>query len=686
MATEVSYKFFNRDLSWLRFNHRVLQEIRDNRNPLLERLKFAAIFSSNMQEFYEVRISAIRRIKSFNKPLRKKLITKPNRLLKEIKKQINKLNTEFELGLLDELCPLLSAAGYHILLPKDYNAQVNQFCIDYYKTHLAEGINCKSKFNSEEDRLFIKSGKVYLTGKVGDQLHVYELPQDHKRFVEFNDNGTKKYLFLDDLIRVNLTKMHEDTQFFSIDASRDAELYIQDEYSGNLKEKIENALSNRETGQFTTILIDKDMPEEYLELLYQKLDLTEADMLLSGRYHRLKDLFSIDFLGDDDHQVVPLEPLRSPELACYDCFLGAIREKDWLLNYPYESFEEVVRFVDEISKNPVVKKIKATLYRVSKDSAIAKAFLIALENGKEVTVFIETKARFDESNNIYWGEKLSEAGAKVLYSNPGVKVHSKIMYVEAEHDNVTQEYVYIGTGNFNEKTSKVYTDYGLFTAKKKFTEDISRVFELLERKIILPQTEKLLVSPFNTRSSIVQNIHKEIEIAKEGKEAYLIFKMNSLQDKAMISELYDASNAGVKIKLLIRGICCLIPGVQGMSKNIEIASVVDHFLEHSRVFIFGNEGVEKMYIGSADLMTRNLDSRVEVLAPIENKKIAKKIRDTLILQFEDEVKARRIDKKQTNKYIRKNENYLESSQHKTYAYISKQNEIELRLSKISKKV
>jgi len=649
--------------------------MRDHRNPLLERLKFAAIFSSNMEEFYEVRISEIRRIKSFDKPLRKKLITKPNKLLRKINKQITKLNTEFELGLLEELIPELSAAGYDILLPKNYTEEIKQFCIDYFEKHLKDGINVKSKFLSEEERLFIKTGKVYLAGKVGDQLQIYELPQDSKRFVVVESEGKKKYLFLDDLIRVNLKAMYGGTIFYSINASRDAELYIQDEYSGNLKEKIENALSNRETGQFTSVLVDRNMPEDYLKLLLEKLDLTAADIHRTGRYHRLKDLFSIDFLDDKEHQVKTLEPLKSAQLACYDCLLTAIRDSDQLLNFPYESFDEVVRFVDEVSDNPDVKIIKATLYRVSKDSAIAKALLKAVENGKDVCVFIETKARFDESNNIFWGEKLMKAGAKVIYSYPGVKVHSKIMYVEAEHDGVPQAYAYIGTGNFNENTSKIYTDFGLLTAKEKFTTDLGRVFELLERKIILPKTNKLLVSPFNTRSTIIKKIQLEIENAKKGEEAYLIFKMNSLQDKPMITKLYDASNAGVKIKLLLRGICCVIPGVKGMSENIEIVSVVDRFLEHGRVYIFGNGGSETMYIGSADLMTRNLDHRIEVLTPIENKTNYKKIRDTLFLQFEDEVKARRIDKNQTNKYLIKDDNYLNSSQHKIYNYISNQNKL-----------
>ena len=672
--SEITFKYFDRDLSWLQFNHRVLQEMRDTRNPLLERLKFAAIFSSNMEEFYEVRISEIRRIKTLDKPLRKKLITKPNRLLRNIKKQINILNTKFDKGLFEELIPSLRQEGYHILSPENYSPEVQQFCVDYFKKHLKKDMNCKSRFVTDEERLFIKSGGVYLAGKVDETLHIYELPRNHKRFVAFEQDGKKQYLFLDDLIREHLKKKHEKTTFYSFNASRDAELYILDEYEGNLKDKIESALSNRETGQFTTVLIDSEMPEDFLELLYLKLDINEADILLGGRYHKLKDLFSVDFLGDDKHQVKTLAPIRSAHLAKYESTLSAIQEKDQLLYYPYESFDQVVRFANEVSKHPDVVQIKATLYRVSKDSAIAKALLEALKNGKNVCVFIETKARFDESNNLHWGDKLAKAGANVIYSYAGVKVHSKIMYVEAVHDGVKKSYAYIGTGNFNEKTSKIYTDYGLMTANKKITKDISRVFEFLERKVILPKTKRIWVSPFNTRRSINKKIQDEIEFAKEGKDAYLIFKMNSLQDKALITSLYHASNSGVQIKLLVRGICCLIPGVEGMSENIEIISVVDRFLEHGRVYIFGNNGEEEMYIGSADLMTRNLDNRVEVLAPIISKDIYKKIKDTLMLQFEDKVKARIIDENQANHYKHTHDNYLDSSQHEIYEYIYAQNQ------------
>ena len=455
-------------------------------------------------------------------------------------------------------------------------------------------------------------------------------------------------------------------------ASRDAELYIENEFSGNLKEKIEKALSNRETGQFSTAMVDSRMPVDVLKLLYETLDITETDIIFGGKYHKLKDIFSLDIPDSPENKMVHLEPKRSKQLACHNCMLAAIKEKDRLLYYPYESFDEVIRFADEASEHPDVQSIKMTLYRVSKTSAIAKALLKALKNGKEVCLFIETKARFDESNNLHWGKKLAEAGANVMYSYPGIKVHSKIMYVKSKEPHGIQEYAYIGTGNFNEKTSKVYTDYGLFTAHKAITAEIGRVFELLERKIIIPKTKNLLISPFTTRKVISKLIQKEIEFASQEKEAYLIFKMNSLQDKDMIKALYKASNAGVKIKLLVRGICCLIPGIEWMSENIEVISIVDRFLEHGRVYIFGNDGEEKLFIGSADLMTRNLDNRIEVLTPILDPELAAKVRATLDFQLNDNVKARVIDENQENNYRSTSKNYKESSQHKIYEYIEMQ--------------
>ena len=663
------FKYYNRDISWLRFNHRVLQEMEDERNPLMERLKFAAIFSSNLDEFFEVRVAEIRRIKSLDKPLRKKLISKPNRLLKAIKKHINQLEQQFDQGLFKDLLPQLQKKGFTLLTLDKFDKPVHEFCVKYYDQHFKKKLKSQSEFKTDKDRLFIKSGEVYLMGMQNEGIVFYELPDDKPRFVEYKKNT---FIFLDDLIRINLAKKY-DSDFYSVKASRDAELHIQDEFTGNLKEKIEKALSNRTTGQFSTAIIDKGMPTAYKELLYLALDISAIDIIFGGRYHKLKDIFSLKFSSNDEYSMKKLEPIRKKALACHNCILEAIRANDKLLAFPYESFEEIIRFVNEAAEHQDVKAIKATLYRVSKTSAIAKGLMTALKNGKNVTVFIETKARFDESNNIYWGEKLAKAGAKVIYSYPGIKVHSKIMYVKTENDKGIQEYAYIGTGNFNENTSKIYTDYGLMTANKKITSDIRRIFQMLEGKIIVPKVKKLLVSPFTTRKILEAGINAEIEYANNNEPAYLIFKMNSLQDTKMIDLLYKASNAGVKINLIVRGICCLIPGVKGMSENIEVISIVDRFLEHGRAYIFGNCGDESMYIGSADLMTRNLDNRIEVLTPILDNKIYQRIRQLIDFQLNDTVKARKIDKNQKNQYLSRKGKYTNSSQHKIFDLLSESN-------------
>lgn len=661
-------KYFDRDLSWLRFNHRVLQEIKDERNPLFERLKFVAIFSSNLDEFFEVRISEIRRIKSLDKPLRKKLISKPNKLLKSIKKGISKLKEEFHDVLYNQLIPQLDAAGVKIILSDHFDESILTFCKAYFESNVKDILKSKTDFKSDEDRLFVKSQDVYLVGLEKDNLILFKLPAELPRFIEVPNKEVPSYIFIDDLIKVYLREKYQN-DFYSMKISRDAELYILDEYSGNLKEKIEMSLSNRETGQITTAVIERNMPKSLKKLLLKELDISDIDIVYGGQFQKLRDFFSFPLPKLAEHKFKELEPLRSEELTCYQCLFKAIRDKDRLLVFPYESFEEVLRLVEEAAEGEEVLTINMTLYRVSKESKIAMALLKALENGKSVCVFIETKARFDESNNIFWGEKLKAAGANVIYSYPGIKVHSKIMYIERRELLGTRSYGYIGTGNFNENTSKVYTDIGLMTADKKITKELKQVFELLERKIIVPKVKRLLVSPFNTRSTFLKLIEKEVLNAQAGKESYIILKMNSLQDPEMIDKLYGASNAGVNIKLIVRGICCLIPGVKGLSENINVISIVDRFLEHSRVYIFANDGKERMYIGSADWMTRNLDHRIEVMIPIKTKEVYKKIRKTITLQLEDKVKARVINSLQENNYISTEGESTMSSQHLIYKFL-----------------
>jgi len=626
-------KYFDRDLSWLRFNHRVLQEAGDARNPLYERLKFLAIFSSNLDEFFAVRVSNIRQIKKLDKPLRKKLITKPNRLLKEIKRQVFIQQETFGRIYKEQILPELKEKGISILRVKDYNEEQKAFAKNYYDTHLESSLTLKLNPQNNEDRLFIENEKLYLVAMTkSEDLIWVKIPEDNGRFVVFPAVDGQQFIsFVDDILKYQLSQFYK-TEFYSVKFSRDAELYIEDEYSGNLLEKIESSLSNRDTGQVTRALIDGTMPEDILLKIQKALDINETDLVLGG-------------------SLASLKPKKQPAFKNAKSLFKLIKEKDRLLYFPYESFEEVVRLVEEAAQDVQVTHLRMTLYRVSKDSAIAKALLTALENGKKVMVFIETKARFDEANNIKWGKKLEESGAKVIYSYPAIKVHSKIMYIEREEDGKIQGYAYIGTGNFNEKTSRIYTDYGLMTANSKITSELSQVFQVLERKIIVPKTKKLLISPFSSRSSFIELIENEIELAKEGKEANIILKLNSLQDKKMIAMLYKASNTGVNIRLLVRGICCLVAGVEGQSENIYVTSVVGRFLEHGRVYIFGNGGKEKMYIGSADWMTRNLDHRIEVITPILDPDIFQKIRHTIQLQLDDNVKARILDANQDNKYV-----------------------------------
>jgi len=646
-------KYFNRDLSWLKFNHRVLQEASDSRNPLYEKLKFLAIYSSNLDEFFEVRVSNIRQIKKLDKPFRKKLITKPNRLLKEIKKEVFKLQKEFKRIFEEQILVDLKKNGIAILTHKNFTSEQKAFAKDYYEQHLAASLTLKLKEeNKEEDRLFIEHDKLYLIGLPSDnELTWVKIPEESHRFVEFpSKNGQHPISFVDEILKHQLSQFNQ-TPFFSIKISRDAELYIDDEYCGNLLEKIENSLTNRDTGQVTRALIDESMPKEILSKLKHDLDISDLDIVPGGRYHNLQDFFGFPNPTGKQLSFDSLEPKKQPELASASCIFDLVKAKDRLLYFPYESFDEVVKFVEEAAEDPKVVSIRITLYRVSKESAIAKALLTAVKNGKQVVVFIETKARFDEANNIKWGKKLEKHGATVIYSFPGIKVHSKIMYIERREDGKTKGYGYIGTGNFNEKTSRIYTDFGLMTANQSITNDLLHVFQVLERKIIVPKSKKLLISPFSSRSIFTELIEFEIEQALKGKEASIVLKLNSLQDQKMIEMLYKASNAGVKIRLLVRGICCLVPGIQGQSKNITVTSVVDRFLEHARVYIFGTTGREKMYIGSADWMTRNLDHRIEVITPILDQDIYQKIWKTIQLQLADRTKARIIDAEQSNKYV-----------------------------------
>ena len=658
-----SDKYYNRDLSWLRFNHRVLQEAGDARNPLYERLKFLAIFSSNLDEFFKVRVSDIRKIKQIDKSLRKKLITKPTKLLAKIKKEVNIQQNEFGRIFQKEILPALEKENIYLKNISQLNAKQLDFVASYYK-------DVKNDFApiTNNDCTFIENETLYLVGLLQRGSLVWiKISDITPRFITIpTEDNTKCIVFIDDIIRAFISKEFN-TEFYAIKISRDAELYIDSEYSGNLLEKIKEALPNRETGQVTRALIDQKMPEKLIETLENILDVNETDLIRGGAYHNFKDFFGFPDSDNKNLYFKPLPPIQNKELQSDNDIFSVIDKNDQLLCFPYESFNDVIRLIETAAVDDSVTKIKITLYRVSKDSSVAKALLKATQNGKDVFVFIETKARFDEENNIKWGKILEENGAKVKYSYPSIKVHSKILYIERMEKNISKSYVYIGTGNFNEKTSKIYTDFGLMTTNEKITSELLQVFQVLDNKLIVPKTKKLLISPFTTRSIFRELVENEISNVEEGKEAYIILKLNSLQDNKMIKLLYKASNAGVTIRLLVRGICCLVPGIKGQSEHITVTSIVDRFLEHGRVYLFCNGGKEKLYIGSADWMTRNLDHRIEVITPILNPKVFEKLKYLLTIQLEDDVKSRIIDANQDNHYINAKNDSEKSSQHLIYA-------------------
>lgn len=668
MAALYTNKYYHRDLSWLRFNHRVLQEATDKRNPLYERIKFLSIFSSNLDEFFRVRVSDIRQIKDIDKPLRKKLITKPNKLLREIKKQVDIQQEEFGKIFSEEIIPELASEGIHLIGFEDFSEEQKRIAQEYYQESLQSIIEINRNPCKGDQKVFVKNETLYLAAEIGsDEFAIVEIPQSVSRFYIFPNTSadeTSFYItFIDDILKYNLEKefsSNNSVKFHSIKISRDAELYIEDEFSGNLMEKIKAALPNRDTGQATRILIDPEMSESLREQLKSALDVSHIDVVFGGRYHSFKDF--MDFPNPTKKQLSnkKLPPLPHPILSNCDSIFNEIDKKDQLLHFPYQSFDPVIRFMEEAATDPSTTEIKLTIYRSASKSPLNNAIALAAQNGIKVTVFMEVKARFDEENNLKWGKIFRENGAQVIYSYPDIKVHSKILYIEREVKGKPTGYAYIGTGNFNENTAKLYTDFGLMTANEKVASDVKKVFMVLERNMLIPKTKQLLVAPFTARQRFTELVEREIELAHAGKEGLIVLKMNSLEDKKMIKELYKASNAGVQVRLLIRGICCLIPGVKGQSENIFVTSVVDRFLEHGRIYIFGNDGDAEVFIGSADWMTRNLTHRIEVVTPILDADHKKVVMDVINIELEDNVKARIVDAEQQNKYVNNSDKKVQS--------------------------
>ena len=652
-----------RDITWLSFNHRVLQEAKDKSVPLYERIKFLAIYSSNLDEFYRVRVASLRSFKDLKKKDRRKLEleVKPKKELKQIRKIVEEQQEAFGQIFREEVLPELES--HHIFLVKDVDFTEAQqaFARKFFFEKIYPNVH-PVFLGLEDEAPFLKNRGLYffIEMEEPEQVAVVEIPSDElPRFVALPSDTSGHYLtFLDDILRYNLDELLGKPFLgaYAVKLSRDAELYIDDEYSGDLLDKLKNSLAKRNIGLPTRFLYDASMPDSLLKRLRELFGLSRDDLIPGARYHNFNDFFGFpNPTGDARLHDPPMPPLPHPELEGLEKILPFLNRKDAMLHFPYQKYDYVPQLIDEAANDPLVKSIKITLYRVASKSAIVDSLLKARENGKQVTAFIEAKARFDEESNIYWGGQLEKAGALVFYSYPGIKVHTKLLLIQREETEGLSNYAYLGTGNFNEKTAKLYCDHALLTGDKRLTDEVAQIFMLLEKKVLIPKCRHLFVSPFTTRDRFVGLVEQEMEHARNGKEAYLILKMNSLEDPGMIEKLYEASNAGVKIQLIIRGICCLAPGVEGRSENIEAISILDHFLEHARVYIFGNGGQEVMYTASADWMSRNLDRRVEAVMPILDEQIYKELRHLITLQLSDNTKARRIDAEQSNAYKREGE-------------------------------
>jgi polyphosphate kinase len=671
-----------RDISWLSFNYRVLQEAKDPTVPLLERLKFLAIYSNNLDEFFRVRVANHRNLVRLGKKTKKQLHFLPEEILSTILEIVNKQQEEFSDIFENDILPSLKENGINIRKGTDLDEDQIKFIEDYFSDNMLPFVQpillLKGKIKP-----FLNNNALYLIVDMFDRelklvrYAILKIPSDYlPRFVELpSSEDQNDIILIDDIVRHNMRALfpgYDINDSYSIKLTRDAELYIDDEYSGNLVQKIKKGLIKRNVGPASRLVYDRTVPKQLLKFLAESFELGKFDLFLEGRYHNNMDFMKLPSFGKNHLKQTPLPPMSYPPLEQGNIF-DAIKEKDHLNHVPYQSYESVIRFFEEAAKDPKVSHIKAVQYRVARKSRIMQALIDAAKSGKNVSVFIEVKARFDEEANLKWGERLEKAGVNVNYSFPGLKVHVKCAMIRRVKKGKPEIYTYLSTGNFHEQTAKVYSDLGIFSNDKRYTREVVRLFYFLETvKVPKSEFKHLLVGQFNLRNSLEDKIFREISNAKKGLPAKIILKLNSLQDERMIEFLYEASQAGVEIKLIVRGICSLIPQKKGYSENINAISIVDRYLEHARVYVFHNKGNDEVYISSADWMVRNLSHRIETAVPIYDKEIKETILELLEIQFNDNVKARSLNHKSINDYYNKDESTIPfQSQLETYYYMKR---------------
>ena len=675
--------YINREISWLDFNARVLQEANDVHVPLLERLRFLGIFSNNLDEFFQVRYATVKRIAQSGKTGKRVFAGRSaEALLKEITSKVIDLQDE-SLEILNGIYKEMERENIFFIDQNEVKPEQEDFLKNYFIQNVNPAlVTIILSQNRDQD---LSANKAFLIvtmtlNQASENQNIYaliEMPKDAKRFVVLPKNGDgKQYIMmLDDLIRYHFHIIFSFFNYKSIQAhmvkiTRDAELDLEEDVSISYLEKITLSVKDRMISDPVRLVYDKEIPDQTLSFVMEKLNIDSTDSLIpGGKYHQRRDYMNFPSLDRPDLLYSSFPSLPIPMLSMEENILDAIDQKDYLLNTPYQDFSYVIKFLREAALDPKVKSIKITIYRLSKSSLIVSALINAAKNGKKVLVQIELQARFDEENNINFAEQLEAAGVQLIFGIPGLKVHSKICIIERQHDKKNRRYGFISTGNFNESTAKIYTDYTLFTTNQKILKEVNKVFNFLEVSYKIKKYKHLIVSPHYTASVISKMIDNEIENHQKGLPSGISLKLNNITNYPLVEKLYQASQAGVKIKMIVRGICCLVPGVKGLSENITVLSVVDKFLEHSRVIIFENAGEKKIYLSSADFMTRNIENRVEVACPVYDKELQQQILDTFELSWKDNTKARIVNQNPQNKMVKpKAGDKIQRSQWTTYDY------------------
>ena len=687
--TNTDYNYIDREKSWLTFNARVLQEANDENVPLLDRFRFLGIFSNNLDEFFRVRYAAIRRMSLESTETEKILGVPAEQLLKEITEIVIEQQSE-SLRILSEIEKKLEKENIFIISEKDISKDQENFIHDYFIQKVSPAVvtimlNDLEEFPLLKDTSGYLAVKLIMKSKEKSDLNskeiryaVVEIPNTVNRFVVLPSKSEKQYIILlDDVIRYNLNNIFNIFDYESISAhmikiTRDAQLEFDSDLSKSLIEKISSSVKERRVGEPVRFVYDQAIGKDTLEFFLRGMKIDSSDSIIpGGRYHNRRDYMNFPNLGRYDLLYRENVPLPVPGLSLEGSILEKIKKKDYLLYAPYQSFSYIIKFLREAALDPKVASIKITLYRLAKNSQIVSSLINAAKNGKKVTVQIELQARFDEESNISYSEQMQTEGIELIFGVKGLKVHSKICVIERIEEGRVKRYGFISTGNFNENSAKVYTDVTLFTSNTEILKDAAKIFDFFDVNYRVHRYKHLIVSPHYTRSRFNKLIEREILNAISGKEAYIKLKMNSISDFKMTDKLYEASKAGVKIQLIIRGICCLKPGVKGLSENIEAISIVDNYLEHSRIYIFGNNGNPDVFISSADFMTRNLDARVEVTCPIYDEEIKKELIETFEIGWKANVKARIHSDDLKNVYRKRGDEKTFRAQLEMYNYYQK---------------